>query len=139
MTGRQRWALRALFQAEIADEQRHAQFLADKVASVGGEPTTVSRAVEYADHPREMLEQGLAAETQAIGDYDERSRQADVFGDIGLKVILENQIADETRQKEEIERVLAAGTSAEIVLPSPPDRGAYAVGSVPRDGRALAT
>jgi bacterioferritin len=28
-------------------------------------------------------------------------------GDVGLKVSLENQVADETRHKEEIERVLA--------------------------------
>jgi bacterioferritin len=54
-----------------------------------------------------MLEQALAAEKQAIVDYDERLRQADAFGDVGLKVSLENQLADETRHKEEIERLLA--------------------------------
>jgi bacterioferritin len=54
-----------------------------------------------------MLTQALATEKQAIGDYDERLRQAEAFGDVGLKVSLENQIADETRHKEEIERVLA--------------------------------
>jgi bacterioferritin len=31
---------------------------------------------------------------------------AEAFGDIGLKVGLENQVADETRHKEEIERIL---------------------------------
>jgi bacterioferritin len=107
LTGPYRRELRALFQAEIADEQRHAQFLADKIASLGGEPTTEPRAVPRADQPREMLEQALAAEKQAIADYDERLRQADPFGDVGLKVSLENQIADETRHKEEIDRVLA--------------------------------
>ena len=40
LTGPYRRELRALFQAEIADEQGHAQFLADKIASLGGEPTT---------------------------------------------------------------------------------------------------
>ncbi len=43
---------------------------------------------------------------QAIADYDRRLRQAEDFGDVGLKVNLENQLADETRHKEEIERVL---------------------------------
>jgi hypothetical protein len=33
--------------------------------------------------------------------------QADAFGDIGLKVSLENQLADEIRHKEELERFLA--------------------------------
>ncbi len=107
LTGPYRRELRALFQAEVTDETRHAQFLADKVAALGGEPTTKPCAVPQADQPREMLEQALAAEKQAIEDYDERLRQADSFGDIGLKVSLENQIADETRHKEEIERVLA--------------------------------
>jgi bacterioferritin len=40
LTGPYRRELRALLQAELADEQRHAQFLADKVAALGGEPTT---------------------------------------------------------------------------------------------------
>lgn len=107
LTGPYRRELRALFQAEIADEQGHAQFLADKIASLGGEPTTAPRAVPHADQPREMLEHALAAEKQAIADYDARLRQAGTFGDIGLKVSLENQILDETRHKEELERVLA--------------------------------
>ncbi len=107
LTGPYRRELRALFQAEIADEQGHAQFLADKIASLGGEPTTEPRAIPHADQPKEMLEHALAAEKQAIADYDERLRQAEAFGDVGLKVILENQVADETQHKEEIERVLA--------------------------------
>ena len=65
------------------------------------------RAIAHADHPKEMLEQALAAEKQAIADYDERLHQAEAFGDVGLKVSLENQITDETRHKEELERVLA--------------------------------
>src|ERR1700688_781571 len=45
LTGPFRRELRALFQAEVADEQGHAQFLADKIASMGGEPTTEPRPV----------------------------------------------------------------------------------------------
>jgi bacterioferritin len=107
LTGPYRRELRGLFQAEIADEQGHAQFLADKIASLGGEPTTTPRDVPHADQPKQMLEQALAAETQTIADYDARLCQAEAFGDVGLKVSLENQIADETRHKEELERVLA--------------------------------
>jgi bacterioferritin len=106
LTGPYRRELRALFQAEIVDEQSHAQFLADKIASLGGEPTTEARAVPHADRPREMLECALAAEKQAIADYHERIRQAETVGDLGLRVHLETQVADETRHKEEIERVL---------------------------------
>jgi bacterioferritin len=107
LTGPYRRELRALFQAEIADEQGHAQFLADKVAALGAEPTTQPRPVPHADQPRQMLEHALAAEQQAIRGYNERLRQADSFGDFGLKVDLENQVADETRHKEELERIIA--------------------------------
>ena len=107
LTGPYRQGLLALFQSEIPDEQKHAQFLSEKIANLGGEPTTEPRPVYHVDEPREMLIQALDAERQAIGDYVERSRQAEAFGDIGLKVHLENLVADETRHKEDIERILA--------------------------------
>jgi bacterioferritin len=107
LTGPYRRELRALFQAEIADEQGHAQFLADKIAALGGEPTTQPRPVPPANQPRQMLEHALAAEGQAITGYNQRLRQAEGFGDFGLKVDLENQVADETRHKEELERIIA--------------------------------
>lgn len=107
LTGPYRRELRALFQAEIADEQGHAQFLADKIAAMDAEPVTAPRPVPCADQPREMLEKALTAEEEAITGYCERIRQADALGDVGLKVILENQVADEMRHKEEIERILA--------------------------------
>lgn len=106
LTGPYRRELRALFQAEIPDEQGHAQFLADKIASLGGDPTTRPRAVTPANQPREMLEQALKAEKQAICDSCERIGQAEAFGDVGLKVNLESQVADETQHKEEFERIL---------------------------------
>jgi bacterioferritin len=107
LTGPYRRELRALFQAEIGDEQGHAQFLADKIAALGGEPTTEPRPVPSANQPREMLDYALAAEEQAIAGYNARIREAEAFGDVGLKVVLENQVADETRHKEELERVIA--------------------------------
>lgn len=106
LTGPYRKELRALFQAEIADEQGHAQFLSDKVAALGGQPTMTPRPVPEANTPREMLLNVLDAEKQAIADYTQRAQQAEMFGDIGLKVSLENQISDETRHKEEVERIL---------------------------------
>jgi bacterioferritin len=106
LTGPYRRELRALFQTEIPDEQGHAQFLADKIANLGGEPTTRPRPVPPAEQPREMLENALEAEKQAIADYEERILQAEALGEVGLKVNLESQVADETRHKEEIERIL---------------------------------
>jgi bacterioferritin len=107
LTGPFRRELRALFQAEIADEQGHAQFLSDKIAALGGEPTTEPRPVPNVRHPRQMLDCALNAEIEAIAGYTTRIRQAEKCGELGLKVALENQLADETRHKEEIERIIA--------------------------------
>jgi bacterioferritin len=107
LTGPYRKELRALFQTEIADELGHAQFLSDKIAALGGQPTSTPRPVPEANTPREMLLNVLEAEKQAIADYKQRVEQAEMFGDVGLKVSLENQISDETRHKEEVERILA--------------------------------
>lgn len=106
VTGPYRRELRSMFQAEIADEQGHAQFLADKIVALGGDPVTLPGVVPHADDSREMLEQARTAEKQAIINYGQRILQAEACGDIGLKVGLENQIADETRHKEELERIL---------------------------------
>jgi bacterioferritin len=122
ITGPHRPGLRALFQAEIADEQAHAQFLADKVAALGGEPAAVPRPVPCADGPRQMLENVLAAEVRAVAGYVARVRQAEARGDIGLKVALENQIADETRHKEEVERILAGWDDANLERARDEDR-----------------
>jgi len=112
LTGPFRRELRALFQAEAADEQGHAQFLSDKIAAMGGEPTTQPRPVPHASQPREMLNCALSAEIQAIADYTTRISQAEACGEIGLKVLLETQLADETRHKEEIERIIAGWCEA---------------------------
>jgi bacterioferritin len=98
--------LSQFFAAEIPDEQAHAAFLANKIVALGGRPVTEPRRVPEAADNRAMLQAVLEAERQAIRDYTERAEQADEFGDIGLKVQLENQIADETGHMEETERIL---------------------------------
>ncbi len=105
-TGPYRPQLAAFFLEEVADEQLHAQFLANKIVALGGEPSTVARAVPAAATNREMLEAVLAAERQATADYTERARQADDYGDKGLAVQLEDMVRDESGHSEETERIL---------------------------------
>ena len=105
-TGPYRPQLAAFFLEEVADEQLHAQFLANKIVALGGEPSTAARAVPAAATNREMLEAVLAAERQATADYTERARQADEFGDKGLAVQLEDMVRDESGHSEETERIL---------------------------------
>lgn len=105
-TGPYRPQLSQFFLAEVADELGHAQFLANKIVALGGEPATVPRVVPEAGSNREMLEAVLAAERQAIADYTERARQAEEYGDKGLAVQLEDMVRDESGHSEETERIL---------------------------------
>ena len=105
-TGPYRPQLVQFFLAEVADEQMHAQFLANKIVALGGEPTTTAEAVPEAATNREMLEAVLAAELKARADYTQRAIEADEFGDKGLAVQLEDMVRDESGHSEETERIL---------------------------------
>lgn len=98
--------LAQFFLSEVPGEQGHAQFLANKIVALGGEPTTVPRPVPDANGNRAMLGAVLAAEKRARADYTKRARQAEAFGDKGLQVQLENIVADESGHFEETERIL---------------------------------
>jgi len=106
VTGPYRPQLVTFMRTEIADELLHAQFLADKIASLGGNPTTTPRPVPNADTPQAMLKAILEAERGAIAGYTERAQMAEKLGETGLKVQLENMVLDETSHAEETEKLL---------------------------------
>ena len=105
-TGPYRPQLSQFFLTEVSDEQLHAQFLANKIVALGGEPITTPRPVPEANTNKEMLEAVLAAEQQATADYAQRAKEADEFGDKGLVVQLEDMVRDESGHSEETERML---------------------------------
>ena len=105
-TGPYRPQLTQFFLAEVTDEQAHAQFLANKIVALGGEPTTTPRPVPAAKSNQEMLEAVLEAERQALKDYSQRAQDAEEFGDRGLVVQLEDMVRDESGHSEETERIL---------------------------------
>jgi bacterioferritin len=105
-TGPYRPQLSAFFLTEATDEQLHAQFLANKIVALGGEPTTQPAPVPKAADNRSMLEAVLAAELQAGKDYTQRAKEAEEFGDKGLAVQLEDMVRDEMGHSEESERML---------------------------------
>lgn len=106
VTGPYRPQLSQFFLAEVADEQLHAQFLANKIVALGGEPTTQPRPVKKAKTNKQMVEAVLEAELQARADYTQRAKEAEEFGDKGLAVQLEDMVRDESGHAEETERLL---------------------------------
>ena len=106
VTGPYRPQLAQFLLSEVADEQAHSQYLANKIAALGGEPTTVPAEVAPAKTNREMIEAVLKAEQAAIENYAARAKQAEEFGDKGLAVRLEDMLAEESTHAEETERIL---------------------------------
>ncbi len=83
-----------------------AQFLANRIVALGGEPPTSPRPVPSAKSNRETLEAVLTAERQATADYTQRAREAEEFNNKGLAVQLEDIVRDESGHSEETERIL---------------------------------
>ncbi len=105
-SGIHRPILRSFFEEEIPEELTHAQFLAQKITALGGRPTTEPAPISLSDDNHSMLEHVLEAETQTIERYVQRRREAEAFGDYGLAAELDDIIRDETRHKEETEKLL---------------------------------
>ncbi len=110
VTGPYRPQLVEFMQGEIPDELGHAQFLSNKVAALGGVPNMTADTVPPAETPKEMLENIVRAEQQAVAQYGERADQARDFGDVGLAVQLENMVQDETTHLEESKKILSDWT-----------------------------
>jgi bacterioferritin len=106
VTGPLRLELAGFLEGEIADELEHAKFLAHKIVALGGTPATAPAPVELPATNREMLQAALQAETDTIKRYTKRTQQAEAAGELGLKIELENLVAEETRHKEDLERIL---------------------------------
>src|SRR5688572_27265304 len=86
VSGPYRPELSKFFLAEVPAETAHAQWLANKIVAMGGEPVTGPRPVPPARTNRQMLEAILAAEADAVKRYTLRARQAEEMGEKGLQV-----------------------------------------------------
>jgi bacterioferritin len=97
--------LRELLKKELPTELTHAQFLADKIAILGGTPTTSVAAVEVSSDVGKMIEDDIAMEWKIAKRLNERAAQAERYGDIGLKVRLEEMIAEGTDHANALQRL----------------------------------
>src|SRR2546426_7879226 len=95
---------REVFQDEVADEIKHAVFLADKIVALGGTPEIKPELPAPITDPKKALQRELDYENKAIAGYIERCKQADECGEIGLRIELENLVAEQSHHAKEIER-----------------------------------
>lgn len=105
--GPYRQELRAFFAAEIPEELRHAEVLADKISALGGTPAAQPAPVPVSHEAKEMLQNALEAEIATIERYVQRRQQAEAAGEHGLAAEFDNIIADETHHRDELRQMLA--------------------------------
>jgi bacterioferritin len=98
--------LREFLAPEVTGEMAHAIFLAEKIAALGGKPTTVPTQYKSPKDVKAMLKFDLQLERQVVENYRMRAMQAEEAGEIGLKIKLEELILDETGHAEQLDRIL---------------------------------
>ncbi|HVS66186.1 MAG TPA: ferritin-like domain-containing protein [Thermoanaerobaculia bacterium] len=101
------WAnLRDLYAAEVQDELGHAQYLANKIVMLGGEPSLDPDLEKPPKNPRTMLALDIDQEMVDVQGYRDLAEQAAEEGLIELQLKMEEQAADEARHAEELTRML---------------------------------
>ncbi len=92
------------FFMELADEARdHARKFGQKVAGLGGNPSTAVGAIKQAADVFDMLDLDLDLERRALATYERALALA--ANDTALRNMLEDHIEAETLHIEELERV----------------------------------
>lgn len=93
---------------EIAKvEMKHAEDLAERLAYLGGEPTTTPDPVKRSADLKQMIQDDLEAENQAIRMYKEIIELCRQEDDVTSRRLMENLLADEEEHADEFGRLLA--------------------------------
>ncbi len=91
---------------EAEAELAHVAFLSDQIVNLGGVPKLATQKISDTRDLKTMLEHDLDLEREAILEYRERAKQAELAGEIGLKLRLEDLIAEETDHMRDLEKIL---------------------------------
>ena len=105
ITGAKNEPVREMYLDEVMDEVGHAQYLANQIVALGGEPTLDPDLTPPPSDVATMLERDAEAEVEDVKHY---TRLAELAGDEGLmalKMAMEDQAADEDEHREEMKRL----------------------------------
>jgi bacterioferritin len=100
--------LRQMYRKEVADELGHAQYLADKIAILGGKAEVHPDLAPPPEDIDKMVAHDLVAEESDIAHYQKLAKMAENAGLVELKLKMEDQAADESRHAEELRRMQAS-------------------------------
>jgi bacterioferritin len=102
--GADRQLYKEIFEGSSKESREHAQIVSDLIVSIGGTPTIETAHIRQTTEAKEMLEQGLATEREALDTY-QKAHDA-LEGESGLKYMLEERIIAEQEDVWEFEKLL---------------------------------
>jgi bacterioferritin len=104
VTGIEREVYKGFFRDQAEEAQDHAEMLGDKIVALGGIPTVEPAMIRQSTDLTEMLKQGLELEREAMAAYM-AAWAACGDEDLPTKFLLEEQIAEEQKHIEELEKL----------------------------------
>lgn len=99
------------FKKEMSGELEHMQVFADKIVALGGTPTVELYPIDSDSltTPLNMLKGAIKMERDVLSYYHSMypaaEKYAEVYGDMSIVLLLEDNIEDSTRDVEEIEKL----------------------------------
>lgn len=104
VTGIEREVYKEYFRDQAGEAQDHAEFLGDKIVALGGIPTVEPAMIRQSTDLKEMLQQDLELEREAMAAYVSAWSSCGEE-DLPTKFWLEEQIAEEQIHIEELEKL----------------------------------
>ena len=104
--GQRRETMKAWLQKMAQGEMMHASRVADKIVTLGGTPSLEIPAVKVASNVTEIIKLALTTEEGAAEAYRKALPLIERTGDIHLKLLAEEMVADSQGEAEEIRKML---------------------------------
>lgn len=90
-------AVLELFEKISRDEMKHMEMIAERINYLGGDPTTVPATINKGGDLHKMMQDDLAGENTAIGQYKTHIKLFDELGDPTSRLMMENILSDEEK------------------------------------------
>ncbi len=97
-------AIIELFEETARDEMKHMELLGERIVYLGGKPTVQPSPVKLSEKLRDMVQDNLADENEAIKQYKEHIKAC--ADDPATRLMLEKILTDEEKHADRWETVL---------------------------------
>ncbi|HHD11710.1 MAG TPA: ferritin [Deltaproteobacteria bacterium] len=102
-------AVQSIFKQIALDEMKHAEMLAERIVYLGGVPVQKPTNVKRGGGIKDMINDDLSGEYEAIERYKEHIKLCEKLGDPVTRKLLEDILADEEGHADQWETLLASG------------------------------